>query len=241
MKHQFALFFPAIDGAQPTRELIITDKSFIHRLTTVLRAKVGDSYILFSQHHHAHVLLKAITAKEIVCDVQWVEKNTILAPTVTFFLPILKKDALSETVYALCEIGVNKIQLISSEKTRPSGDQKELDRLKRVIVSAAEQSKNFAFPDIYDAIGLSEALETVNKKSFGILADQNGHSAFDVIKDMQDSTFDQIILTVGPEGAYTSYEQTILSEKKFHLMKLTPTILRARQAAAVLAGIIRSV
>lgn len=247
MKHQFALYYKQASGLPVGTSVTITDKEFLHRLTNILRAHVGDTYILFDQTKYANVLIQSIGKKEISIDVQSIETNTVLKPQITFMLPVLKKDALSEIVYALCEIGVNAIQLINTQKTRSWGGQKELERLQRVIIAAAEQSKKFAFPDIYTPIALesyfakaSKDKQAFRKETFAIIADPNGHAALDVIKDLQDSSPQQLILTVGPESAFTDSELSLLKEKKFHFMKLTPTILRARQAAALLSGIIRS-
>ncbi len=107
-------------------------------------------------------------------------------------------------------------------------------------IAAAEQSKNFAFPELYAPIGLEQALEQFCTSAFCIVADPEGHPARDVLKDLDDATCEQIVLTVGPEAAYCNDELAVLKKHTFHFMRLTPTILRARQAAALLAGIIRS-
>ncbi len=240
MKHQFALYYQPASNLAVGTSIAISDKEFVHRLTNILRAQVGQSYIFFNQTDHAAIVIRAIGKKEISIDVQMVQANTVLQPRITFFLPLLKKDALSETIYALCEIGVNTIQLITSQKTRNWGGQKELQRLQRVIIAAAEQSKDFAFPDIKDPILLDQVITAIPKDTFSIVADPDGHPVMDMIKDLQDSSPTELVLTVGPEGAFTDSEILLLKESKFHFAKLTPTILRARQAASLLSGIIRS-
>jgi RsmE family RNA methyltransferase len=239
MKHQFAIFYPELSDIPSNAHFLIDDKELIHRLVHILRVQVNDSLIFFNQTKHALISIDSIDKKKIDAVIQTINNNISYKPIIKVLLPILKKDDLVEAVYSLCEIGVTTIQLIHTKKTRKWVGTKELERLQRVIISAAEQSKNYAFPSIYEPIELEIVLKDL-KEAFCIVADPYGDHALDVINEWHSIIAKECVLTVGPEGAFVDQELALLKSHSFHSMKLTPTILRARQAITLLSGIIRS-
>ncbi|MEX0672106.1 MAG: RsmE family RNA methyltransferase [Candidatus Babeliales bacterium] len=241
MKHLFTFYYSHIASLKVGNVAEIVDSDVVHRLIHIVRIAQDDTIILFDRTIHAVVQIKAISKRAIHILVVSSEPTINKQIPLIFLLPVLKKEALSDAVYALCELGVSLIQLITTQKTRPWGGKKELERLQRVIYAAAEQSKNFSFPMIDEPISLDVAVAARSNKEFLIVADPDGHAMVDVMKDLQDSNPAAIVVTVGPEGAFTEQELALLQVTQFHTMKLTETILRASQAAALLSGIIRTI
>lgn len=162
------------------------DNELLHRVyTRVLRLRDGDVCILFDQVINVHAVLRSVEPKKMVCtfDVQRITKNSALQPAITFLLPVLKKDALLTAVYSLVEMGVNEIQLVFTEKSRKLfDDKKELPRLQRVVVAAAEQAKHFAYPEILLPQKLSDTLSAhVGDKTTSIFFDPEGQSVKDLL------------------------------------------------------------
>ena len=150
---------------------------------------------------------------------------------------------MEEAVYALTESGVSTIQLMLTEKVQRSWHgQKELERLNKIIIAAAEQAKNFSFPELKEPVRLESLLEEIqeNKKSDNIFFDPSGEPLLHSIQRLEKSSATTFFLLVGPEGDLTHEEKTMVKQHNFMFTVLTPTILRAQQAAFLASGCMRA-
>lgn len=237
--HVFALFYPSFHISAQDAEINITDASMVHRITRVLRLSVGDKCIIFDRFIHANLTIQAIGPRAVVCTVVSARENKQWCPRLTFFLPILRRDALASALYSLVEAGVNDIQLIVTAKVqRKFGDQKEIKRLERIIVAAAEQSKNFAFPYLHEPISFDRAVAKL-QTSQSYVAMPTGNAIFPYMSTSLKQAR-EFMLLVGPEGDFSSKEQSLLHKSGIVPLRLTPTILRAESAAFYLAALFRS-
>ena len=243
MSHEFAFFVPQLNIVNAQQNYIIHDSELIHRMIQVLRLQVGDTCILFDSHMHTVATIQEIIKNKTI-NVRIIKSipTSSLEPKITFLLPILKKEALEEAVYSLVEMGVNRIVLVTTAKTqRHWGGDKELQRLQRIYIAAAEQAKQFASVELIAPMQLKKALEQyVQNKKIALFFDAQGTILRDSFLFRKDSDKHEIIALIGPEGDLIEEEKQLVDKYGFVRIKLTPTILRASQAAALGAGIIRS-
>jgi 16S rRNA (uracil1498-N3)-methyltransferase len=240
--HLFSLFVPSLKLNSWTFDqlVILSDADLIHRLSKVLRFSVGDQLVFFDTEFFCNVVIQEISKKNITIQVQTIQKHEPLSPQITFFLPLLKKEALEQAVYSLCELGINKIQLVITQKSRQSLlHDKEFIRLQNIVIAAAEQSKNYSVAQLVAPKKLSELIQDLSSNSFNILFDPQGASFFDLREPMKLKKDKAICLLVGPEGGLTQQELLFVQKSEFVLCALTPTILTAVQAVALGAGLIR--
>jgi 16S rRNA (uracil1498-N3)-methyltransferase len=245
-QHEFAIHFPILtplianSSAQET--LKIEDADLVHRIERVLRLKESEAFVLFDQYNHARcVLQKFENRRTMEVFLLEVGPNQALVPELLVWLPVLKRDDLEEAIYSMVELGVNVVQLLLSGKVqRAWGGPRELERLQRIIIAAAEQSKNFAYPDILEPISFDAFLQKRNAASRLLFFDVGGKSLFEVITALRVDTPAQIEILIGPEGDLSPDEKKALQNTSTITCALTPTILRARQAIALGVGAIRS-
>ena len=117
-------------------------------LVRVLRLRSGDAVILFDRICHVRFILQEQQGKMRIRGVMHTKKaNAILHPSITFLLPLLKRDDCSAALYSLTEIGVNEVRLVTTQKVqRAWGGQAELTRLQRVMVASEKKIiKNAGF------------------------------------------------------------------------------------------------
>lgn len=227
--HIFALYYPELSNNP--KIITITDKLLVDRISKVLRLQIGQMCVLFNQQIHAQYLITEITAKTITGQLQLVQKNIMYQPAITLLLPVLKREALEAAIYGAVEVGVSEIQLLLTQKVqRKWGGQKELERLQRIVIAAAEQAKCYRFASIHEPIGLEQALQKYQNKKL-LFADPEG-------KQFEPVTQDCAVL-VGPEGDLSLQEKELLVKHQVALFKLTPTILRACQAAVMSVVLLR--
>lgn len=243
--HEFSLYWPKLGDVFSSllleKQFQIGDDALCHRIVRVLRFSVGEQFVLFNAKFHVRVRLKEIVSKHSI-RVQLLEKNEniSLKPHIVFFLPLLKRDALEASIYSLVELGASEIQLMMTEKTqRKWGGQKELDRLHTIMIAASEQSKQYMLPKLHEPKLFQEVVNKLHGESC-FFFDPKGKDLFCVLELLRTSKPKTLSLMVGPEGDLTSDEKKSLLECGVMFCKLTPTILRARQAVAVSLGAFRA-
>ena len=243
-KHIFALFAPNFWNEKTKIGIVIkiVDQEIFHRLVKVLRIQVGQQFIFFDQINHGIIEVSEVLKKDLSVKILNFEKNRENLPEIIFLLPLLKKEALEEAVYSLVEVGVSKIQLVVTQKSRQKLlHEKELERLKSIVIAAAEQSKNYNYPEIHSPVNLSKIVTSFENdkdaKALKIVFDPEGQSFFDLRtkKSKQGKNY----LLVGPEGGLTLEELQQLENVSFQKSHLTPTILRAVQAVAIGAALFK--
>ncbi len=257
--HEFALYSKEFSQAviQKKTQLILTDSALIHRLQHVLRAGKGETVMLFDDAVHAPCIIVDYAKNKALLTIGKLTKNVPVLPQLTVILPLLKREALDELVYACRELGVSEIHFVSTDKSsRHSLSVSERERLERVSVAAAEQSKNFVpclfLNDFTFQGGKDYALPTLTElleahqetpaftNALKLYADPEGSSWQQIVTTASAQKAQKFVMCVGPEGDMSDREKVLLRSHGFVFCQLGSTILRAQQAAMLLIGIIRT-
>ncbi|MDZ4124526.1 MAG: RsmE family RNA methyltransferase [Hydrogenophaga sp.] len=251
-KHEFALYVPmltaALAGVRHSSSFFIDDALLVHRIQSILRLEPGDEIRLFDRRVQALCVVQAVNKKKVIFTVGEKKENSCVLPVITFCLPLLKKEDLEAALYSLVELGATAVKLVITDKSRQLGSQeresKEFERLERIMIAAAEQSKQFAFPLLSEPISfqtLCKLFASHEPSVARIFFDPAGDDLFTVMTDLRTNRPAEILLFVGPEGDLTEEEKGALIKAGVRFCKLTPTVLRAMQATAVGMGVVRSV
>lgn len=243
-KHEFALYVPFIREMAPkiNQSLIISDQHMNVRINSILRMRPGEHCILFDEMIHMRCELIEITKKNIQFKVLSKENNNILRPKITFALPILKKEDFESALYALVELGASAVQFLTTQKMQRSlYGEKEFERCKRIMISAAEQSKNFTMPELFLPLSLPDYLKQIaQSQAPKIYFDVDGQSILKLAQDLHVQKPSELILMVGPEGDLTPEEKQLMLHEDFKFCALTPTVLRSITALEIGLGIFRA-
>jgi len=246
-KHEFAFYKEDISSIvstlSPDSQLHIEDKNLCHRIEHILRLKPQEKFILFDRSENILVKLKYTEKKKyIVATIVKKEQNRRLKPKIEFILPLLKKDNFKSALYSLVELGAQVIQPVITQKSQKIWKKQLIhSRYLNIIISAAEQSKNFAFPILKAPVNLDQYLsENDNQSCIKIYFDPDGDLLWKKIEKIKSDNFDKIVLMVGPEGDLTQEEKKSIKQNNFIFCKLTPTVLRSFQAVTVGVGTLRS-
>lgn len=242
-QHTFALYVSDVSSRiRASKEITLDDVAIVHRIRSVLRLSIGEKLILFDGKQQASSILAQVTKKSVVMHVVKSTPIVPLHPVITVLLPVLKREALERMVYACVELGATTIQFVHTEKSqRLASSGKEQQRMHALMVAAAEQSKQLAFPNIIMPCSLQEALHVHKDIKVKIVADSSGMPLYEVLTQIRDKKENTIVITLGPEGDFTDAEKALLHAASYQSVCLTPTVLRAQQAGALLLGVIRSI
>lgn len=243
-KHLFAVYVAELSTQHNLHvgsKIIISNEDVAHRVLIVLRLAIGEELILFDDQKSAVVTITDSKKNKVVTvTVNEISSHSKSRLTIEFILPLLKREALEEAVYLLTEIGVSTISLVITDKSQKQLTDKEFQRLQKIQIAAAEQSKNFNIPVIHKPITL-EGLVTPQKRSAtAILFDPHGKPALELFTNLTIQKVTNLSAIVGPEGGFTSSEIQLLKDNGFIVCKLTSTVLRAVQAISIGSGLIAS-
>ena len=255
-RHIFAFFFAdasAFVSSRVGNEIALDDKDLIRRLACIIRAQAGDIVVLFNRVHHVELEICSIGKKEVVFRMLAVKKNTSLTPHIHWYVPLLERDALEEALASLTVLGATTVQLMLTRKVhRKDYTPHEQNRVQRSMIAAAEQSKQFVFPEILSPVSFESCIDGLGKcpDSLRLFFDHDGLSSYEMIqkltihaseKTTHDDLVRDIVCIAGPEGDLDEREKEVLRASGFVFYKLTPTILRSQHAIALATGIIRSI
>lgn len=234
--HIFAVYFSHLDSRQKDL-LVIEDKDIISRIKNVLRLQVGEKIILFKSGIYGQFSILNLDKKGITLKTEFMSSVQEPKNLVTLNIGLLKKESFEEILYTATELGVNIIQPILSEKIHKNWwDNKFKDRFEKIIISAAEQAKNFTLPNLKEPVKFKDFLLQTGPNTLWF--DVAGANILDALPALQTTNLDIII---GPEGDFSLNEKKALSDLKIKSVKLTPTVLRSVQAASVGVGLIKSI
>ena len=237
--HLFAFWYPTlsaeIKGAQKT--LQIKESTLITRISAVLRLQVNESFLLFDRTLHVPVVITEINKKYIAVLCGTVEKNNLYTPSITAILPLLKKDDLATALVQLVASGISAVQLVLTQGVqRTWGGAHEHDRLERLMIAAAEQSKHFALPFLHEPIPLAMA---VLKHKNIVYGDADGKPFKEIFNDLP-VLIKECAVLVGPESDFALDEKVLLHTHGVVGYSLTPTVLRSYLAITIITGALRS-
>lgn len=224
------------------KELSFKDSELWTRLIKIVRIKAGDTFILFDENINvtAMCLEKTLTEKrEIFAKVISLSKNISIEPKITFYLPLLKKETFEYATYVSAQMGIHKIVPIITEKSeRDLYGKNEFLRIKKIMLSACEQSKNFVLPIITDAQPIKASLgksSLTNSSLNKIYFDTDGKPIALLEKNNEPKE-----VIIGPEGGFSSDEEKLIRSVGFESYRLTKTVLRSKEAIVLGLGILAS-
>ena len=220
--------------------LEIHDQKIIHHLIKVLRARQGQSVVLFDGN-----------GKTFECEIKEIEKNKIKLDLLdshtlkkkdiinfNFFLPILKRESLISVATKLAELGVDKISLYLPDKVDQSMAKKDFNKLTKKVtetaILACSQSGNNFIPEVKFFNNLKEALD-VEDGRIVMLDTLQDAAPLNAYNPLQNET--NISIVTGCESGYSDAERKLF--KKDDVYFLRTNILRAETAPVTILSILK--
>ena len=204
-------------------------KEQTHYVKDVMRLKIGDKLSIFNTLGEWSALIESyekngakIKIMEKVRDKDN-EKNIWLA-----FSPI-KQNPLNFVIQKGTELGVQKFIPILSERTVVR--EINLERVKKIIVEASEQSNRISIPEINKPESLKNFLFSFTKNGYLIFCDINSNQS-NLKNILEKKSEGPICILIGPEGDFSENERKmIIDHNQTYSISLAKNILKAETAA----------
>ncbi|MDQ8952029.1 16S rRNA (uracil(1498)-N(3))-methyltransferase [Acinetobacter rudis] len=217
--------------------LQLTDQVF-HHWVKVLRAQLGAVATLFNgQGGEYQVTLIEINKKDAVVSVdQFNPDNRTPNAAVVIGQVMSKGDRMDFMVQKATELGVRKIQLLTSERCemrlKYERDQKKIDHWQAIAIAACEQCGMNIIPEILAPLSLEQWLATDLPTTKLVMAPDTEKT--DVLADMSQD----IALLIGPEGGLSHTEIDLAQFHGFKNWCIGDRVLRTETAPIVALSII---
>lgn len=198
-------------------------------LFRVLRVKVGQEFDVA-----ADGVLRA--GKVVSASAQQVEFELGPAiagdelPEITVYLSIFKFDRMEWALEKLTELGVARIVPMIARRTEAhisKAAEKRVERWRKIVREAAQQSRRMAPPEIAAPVALKAALAGATGARIVLSEAEEEVSLKAALAGAQPP----LSLAFGPEGGWTPEELAMFSESRWKPASLGATILRAETAA----------
>lgn len=206
-----------------------------HQIARVLRLRAGEEIILVAETAGGavewRVRLDAVEAKAA--------RGTVIAErpgardatcAVTLCAAVLKGERFDWLLQKATEVGVAFIRPVVTERTirrTRADDTSALERWRRIVTEAAEQSGRGRVPEIHPPVALRD-VPLVGRAFVAHEAVQGQTLSRAVPADADTAT-----LLIGPEGGFAEEEIRALIARGALPVSLGPTILRAETAAII--------
>jgi 16S rRNA (uracil1498-N3)-methyltransferase len=222
------------------------DRAFLigthaQHLARVLRARIGQEFDIATPAGVRRGTIQNITDERVEFElgesVGHADQQEI-----TLLLAIFKFDRMEWAIEKCTELGVTKILPVVARRTDfhlASAAERRVERWKRIVTQAAEQSRRAQPPDIALPMKLKDALsaDATGAASLRIVLAES-EEQLTLVDAVGSSNAEALTLAVGPEGGWTDEELNIFRDAGWLSASLGQTILRAETAAIAATAIV---
>ncbi len=202
-------------------------------LATVLRLGAGAEVRVFNGvDGEWRAEISSVTKKGVTLALVDQTRPQISPPDLMLVFAPVKRHGTDLLVEKATELGVRVLQPVITRRT--NAERVRTDRLRSIVIEAAEQTERLDLPDVREPLALARALDGWDGRRI-LFADEAGDARplAEVARVLDDAP---LALLTGPEGGFDPEERRLLRALPFVTpVSLGPRILRAE--TAVIAGL----
>jgi 16S rRNA (uracil1498-N3)-methyltransferase len=210
-------------------------------LVRVLRARVGQEFDIVAEGVVRHGRVSNIVEGKVEFELGPEISSRPASVNLTLLLAIFKFDRMEWAIEKATELGVSQIIPVIARRTDAhlaSAAVKRVERWRRIVVQAAEQSRRTAPPEFSEPVKLQAAVSLPGSLKIVLSEAEQDASLRDLLSAKDNAS--EILLAIGPEGGWTEDELDLFRKEGWTSASLGPTILRAETAAIASVAITTS-
>lgn len=221
----------------------------VKHIYKVLRISEGEKVTLNNCEGVEYLgRVKSVSKQEVLIEIlEKLESNNESDVKIYLFQGLPKSQKMDLIVQKGTELGIAEFipTITHRVDVKLKGEFKKLDRLNRIALEAAKQSKRSIIPKVSQPIEFDEVLEKTNSLDLLIVPYENANNfgiKTLINKLRKENVIDNlktIGIFVGPEGGIEEYEIERLKDKGAHIVTLGKRILRTETAGFVATSLIQ--
>jgi 16S rRNA (uracil1498-N3)-methyltransferase len=154
--------------------------------------------------------------------------------------PTKNADRMEWMLEKCAEIGIQEITLLTCSNSERS--QMKTDRLKKILLSAIKQSKQFHLPSLNEQVNFSKFIEQKwSPNTLKLIAwceSEKKQNLKQILGRVQQQDAQEIIVLIGPEGDFSPAEVNLAIDQKFEPISLGENILRTETAGVFVCSVL---
>ena len=226
MSSRIRLYFPAKIQSDLSSHLT---KEQTHYVKDVMRLKIGNKLSIFNIQGEWETILESYETSGAKIKVIGKVRDKIKEKNIWLAFSPIKQNPLNFVIQKGTELGVQKFIPILSERTVVR--KINIERIKKIIVEASEQSNRISIPEINKPELIKNFLSKFPKNGFLIFCNINSDQN-NLKKILAENIDGPICILVGPEGDFSEIERKIILDlKQTYSISLAKNILKAETAA----------
>lgn len=221
-------------------EAVLTEEDIFH-CVRVMRMRVGEELEVVSDHQVFLGVVKSIKPFRVDIVGKLKEKRE-LPNDIILVASLLKGDKMDFVLQKATELGVSEVILCESKRSvvrlKDAKKESKVNRYKRILKEAAEQSKRINIPSLYRFIPF-EDIDTINADIKLIAYEEEAgvtKGFIEEIKKLEKNT--RLVIVIGPEGGFDEDEIVYAKAKGYTPVSLGRRILRAETASIYALSVI---
>ncbi|MEL4897297.1 16S rRNA (uracil(1498)-N(3))-methyltransferase [Crocosphaera sp. Alani8] len=227
-----------IESEQKQGKIIKLTSEQKHYLKNVVRLKENNKFIVVDSENNTYIVELYNNNGEII---KQLNEQTELPVTVTLMIALPKGNRFDEVIRSCTELGINTIIPVISQRTllRPSSN--KLERWRKIVKEATEQSERQIVPTIVEPTSFLEALKNINKtdenRYICVARKKSKHLLTYLLPEITNS----VVIATGCEGGWTEKEINEAINSGFIPVNLGLRVLRAVTAPLVVLSLVAGV
>ena len=204
----------------------LLSKEHTHYVANVMRLKRGSNINFFNKE--GEWVSEIVFLEKDRIEVKFLDrvKKSVQTSSMELAICLVKKNPMEIILQKATELGVAKITPIISERTEVK--ELNLERAKKIVIEATEQSNQLSPPEISNITKLKDFINNLNEASKLFFADINSKERLKK-EDIKGDNFKTIL--IGPEGDFTPNERKMILENKNTIsFSLSKNILKTETA-----------
>ena len=221
----------------------------VKHIYKVLRISEGEKVTLNNCEGVEYLgRVKSVSKQEVLIEIlEKLELNNESNVKIYLFQGLPKSQKMDLIVQKGTELGITEFipTITHRVDVKLKGEFKKLDRLNRIALEAAKQSKRSIIPKVLEPIEFDEVLDKINSLDLLIVPYENANNfgiktlINELRKENNIDSIKNIGIFVGPEGGIEEDEIEKLKDKGAYIVTLGKRILRTETAGFVATSLIQ--
>jgi 16S rRNA (uracil1498-N3)-methyltransferase len=214
---------------EENKELKITDSKLLHQFNRVLKFKPGELLVVFDgKGRYLKCEIEDLQKRGCVLNVlEDTTKHENGTKLINLYFGIPKKSKFEVILEKGTEVGVMSFNPLKTKRTEKNNV--KMERAKKILVEASEQSENPILPLLRDVQDLEDVLQSLNLNNTFVF-----HTGGKQLSLEESTLYNEVNILIGPEGGWSQDEIQLFKDGGFSLYKVGESVLKTETACIVI-------